>query len=157
MRGDAQTKLGVLRTDNDGLKISAQGLTTNQIKLGVQTKLDYTIAGGTGDSVLTEESGVIKKRTINDGVWDTDAVLPTSYSQKLTTNDTSYVINHGLGTKNVLVVVYDTTNHQYGFVGYEPYDSTPALSDNHVTIYFTTAPAANQMIVSVFAADPTVT
>jgi len=61
--GYATLRLG----NNAGLGVYIDGVT------GYMTI--NALATGTGDSILTEESGVIKKRTANNVIWDGDADL----------------------------------------------------------------------------------
>ena len=71
-------------------------------------------------------------------------VVTKKYVQQLTTSATSYVISHGLGTRDVQVQVTEASS-PYGsvMVAWE------ATSTTSVTLYFATAPSANQYRVSV--------
>lgn len=59
------------------------------------------------------------------------------YSLTLSTSATSYTVSHSLGTKDVIVQVYEVSTGNTVEVGVERYDTST------VKLYFATAPAAN--------------
>ena len=72
------------------------------------------------------------------------AVVPRKYAATLSTSATSYVVTHNLGTRDVQVQVTEVGS-PYGTV----VTAWEATSANTITVYFATAPSANQYRVSV--------
>lgn len=72
------------------------------------------------------------------------AVVPRKYAATLSTSATSYVVTHNLGTRDVQVQVTEASS-PYGTV----VTAWEATSANTITVYFATAPSANQYRVSV--------
>ena len=72
------------------------------------------------------------------------SAVARKYAATLSTSATSYVVTHNLGTRDVQVQVTEVGS-PYGTV----VTAWEATSANTITVYFATAPSANQYRVSV--------
>ena len=130
--------------------------TNNPITIGGSSGTSFTWAQFAGPGAWSAGQGISifgSAIAVNPGAGLTldgslvtidTAVVPRKYAATLSTSATSYVVTHNLGTRDVQVQVTEVGS-PYGTV----VTAWEATSANTITVYFATAPSANQYRVSV--------
>lgn len=110
------------------------------------------LAGRTATESRTGLAEIATQTEVNDGTDDARIVTPLKlktlldnrtggYATDLTGSSTSYAVSHGLGTKDVVVEVYENAT------GETVYTDVVRTSTNVVTIGFAVAPTSNEFRV----------
>ena len=110
----------------------------------------------TVDSATTSQVGVVELATAAEalaGSATDKAVTPSglaarSYTESIGDGSTtSFTVTHGLGTRNVMVQMYDASSYE------TVYAEVSRTSTTELTVRFNTAPAANDITVLVTKVD----
>lgn len=143
-RGDTANAILQFNENTDKWEFSTDGGST------------FTDLGASPDSATTEAEGIVELATTAEAAEGTDisrAVTPAGLAAHAAAKSfvtsigdgsaTSYTVTHNLGTRDVMVQLYD--NSSYDTV----YADITRTSDNVVTVGFTSAPSSNDIRVLV--------
>jgi hypothetical protein len=144
--GDTQANTGWVLTTDNPITLNTTGLTFTQFAgAGTYTASNGVVLGATGGAnnfSAVAGTGI----TVNSGGINIDSsVVVTKYAANVgDATNTSYTITHNLGTKDVIVSLYDNSSPYAEVVADIQHTSTTAI-----TLVFSTAPTSNQYRVVV--------
>lgn len=165
---------GSVSIDGSANKTLTATIAANSVALGTDTTGNYVASVTTSgalngsassegaalalsvDSATTSQAGVVELATGAEalaGSATDKAVTPAGLASRSYTESigdgttTSFTVTHGLGTRNVMVQMYDASSYE------TVYAEVSRASTTELTIRFNTAPAANDITVLVTKVD----
>ena len=162
--GNTETGITVTYDDaNNELDFVVDTATASAIgraRVAAGAGIDVSVSSGvftvSGETATTSNAGIVELATAGEtlaGTSSTRAVTPASLaarSYRAAIGDgtaTSIAVTHSLGTRDVIVQMYDASSYE------TVYAQVVRTDDSNVTIDFNSAPAANDIIVMVTKID----
>ncbi len=162
--GNTETGITVTYDDaNNELDFVVDTATASAIgraRVAAGDGIDVSVSSGvftvSGETASTSNKGIVELATAGEALAGTDstrAVTPAGLaarSYKGTIGDgsaTSIAVSHGLGTRDVMVQMYDASSYE------TVYAQVVRTDASTVTVDFNTAPAANDIIILVTKID----
>lgn len=162
--GNTETGITVTYDDaNNELDFVVDTATASAIgraRVAAGDGIDVSVSSGvftvSGETASTSNKGIVELATAGEALAGTDstrAVTPAGLaarSYKGTIGDgsaTSIAVSHGLGTRDVMVQMYDASSYE------TVYAQVVRTDASNVTVDFNTAPAANDIIILITKID----
>jgi hypothetical protein len=140
-------------TDNSSTALTTEDyILIHKDSTGNVGRVKYTDIPGVGTAATTGQSGIVELATnaeTRTGTSTTRVLTPANLSHIkyiATIGDgtaTSYTVTHGLGSRRVMVQMYDSSSYE------QVYAQVVRTSSNAITVDFNTAPSANDITVLV--------
>ena len=140
-------------TDNSATDLTTEDyILVHKDSTGNVGRVKYTDIPGVGDAATTSAAGIVELATNAEtraGTSTTRVLTPANLSHIkyiATIGDgsaTSYTVTHGLGSRRVMVQMYDSSTYE------TVYAQVVRTSINEITVDFNNAPAANDVTVMV--------
>lgn len=140
-------------TDNSSTDLTSEDyILVHKDSTGNVGRVKYTDIPGVGTAATTSQSGIVELATnaeTRTGTSTTRVLTPANLSHIkyiATIGDgtaTSYTVTHGLGSRRVMVQMYDSSSYE------TVYAQVVRTSTTAITVDFNNAPAANDVTVMV--------
>ena len=140
-------------TDNSSTDLTTEDyILVHKDSTGNVGRVKYTDIPGIGDAATTTQSGLVELATnaeTRTGTSTTRVLTPSNLSDIkyiATIGDgtaTSYTVTHGLGSRRVMVQMYDSSSYE------TVYAQVVRTTTTAITVDFNSAPAANDVTVMV--------